>query len=176
MCLSAHLTNVSLSVSTHGWLQLQRPTLKAPIHDTPYAKKEKKMHMILHKGTSSIRNRVVENISCGRECTSLLLIELQSCEIALHCSTILENCSRIRKDNMRKVHLRVGGAGSLHDLLISQDREDYTHMMQRSSTKFNSHDREKTGVGRKDSSEVPCKCRQRDMLLQVCSFQMKSTE
>ena len=132
--------------------------------------------MILHKGTSSIRNRVVENISCGRECTSLLLIELQWCEIALHCSTILENCSRIRKDNMRKVHLRVGGAGSLHDLLISQDREDYTHMMQRSSTKFNSHDREKTGVGRKDSSEIPCKCRQHDMLLQVCSFQMKSTE
>ena len=128
------------------------------------------MHMILHKGTSSIRNRVVENISCGRECTSLLLIELQSCEIALHCSTILENCSRIRKDNMRKVHLRVGGAGSLHDLLISQDREDYTHMMQRSSTKFNSHDREKTGVGRKDSSEIPCKCRQHDMLLQVCSL------
>jgi len=139
-------------------------------------KKEKKMHMILHKGTSSIRNRVVENISCGRECTSLLLIELQWCEIALHCSTILENCSRIRKDNMRKVHLRVGGAGSLHDLLISQDREDYTHMMQRSSTKFNSHDREKTGVGRKDSSEIPCKCRQHDMLLQVCSFQIKSTE
>jgi hypothetical protein len=28
------------------------------------------------------------------------------------------------------------------------ESEGYTHMMQRSSRKFNSHDREKTGVGR----------------------------
>jgi len=112
----------------------------------------------------------------GRECTSLLL--LNSNRVRLHSigAQYWKNAAGYEKDNMRKGHLRVGGAGSLHDLLIFQGREDCTHMMQRSSTKFNSHDREKTGVGRKDSSEVPCKCRQRDMLLQVCSFQMKSTE
>jgi hypothetical protein len=40
------LPNESLSFSTHGWLQLQRPTLKALIHDAPCAKRKKNAHDI----------------------------------------------------------------------------------------------------------------------------------